>query len=177
MSGTTLSRRDRLAPIVRVKGGFTKEPTVARIFICDDDPDIGNVLTYALARAGHEVEVADDGTSALAAILEDPPDLVILDLMMPGLDGFAVLEALRGAGIGESTRVMILSARASEHVREQGYEAGADMYMAKPFDPDELVQNVGELLSATSLELAARRQLERDRAHLLSQLEDVFGDS
>jgi DNA-binding response OmpR family regulator len=150
---------------------------VARIFIADDDQDIGHVLTHALSQAGHEVAVADDGASALEAILEDPPDLVILDLMMPGLDGFAVLQALRGAGVGEGTRVMILSARSSEHVREQGYEAGADMYLAKPFDPDELIQNVAELLSATSLELAARRQLERDRAHLLSQLEDVFGDS
>jgi DNA-binding response OmpR family regulator len=150
---------------------------VARIFIADDDPDVRLVMTHALVQEGHEVAVADDGASALEAIVADPPDLVILDLMMPGLDAFAALEAIRNLGLALIPRVMVLSARSSEHLREQGYEAGADLYMAKPFDSDELVQNVAEVLSATSLELAARRQLERDRAHLLSQLEDAFGDS
>ncbi len=150
---------------------------MARIFIADDDPDVRLVMTHAHAKEGYEVAVADDGPSALEAIVADPPDLVILDPMTPGLDGFAALEAIRNLGLAENPRVMILSARASESVREQGYEAGADLYMAKPFDSEELIQNVAEVLSATSLELAARRQLERDRAHLLSQLEDVFGDS
>ena len=148
---------------------------MARIFIADDDPDVRLVMTHALAEEGYEVAVTDEGPSALAAIVADPPDLVILDLMMPGLDAFAVIDAVRT--LTPSPRVMVLSARSSEHLWEQGYEAGADLYLAKPFDSDELTQNVAELLSATSLELAARRQLERDRAHLLSQLEDAFGDS
>jgi two-component system response regulator MprA len=147
---------------------------LARIFIADDDPDIRRILTHALADEGHEVAVAKDGDSALQGVLDDRPDLLILDVLMPAMDGFDVLQAIRDAGL--DTRILVVTARSSEHVRERGFDLGADAFLSKPFEPEEFLDIVRQLLGSTPEELALIRERERDRAHLLSQLEEAFGE-
>lgn len=148
---------------------------MARICIVDDDPDIRHLVTYALVDEGHEVSTCPDGAAAFEMLKEDPPDLMLLDIMMPGMDGYQVLEAMREAGLREATKVLILTAKGSERDWEQGFELGANVYMTKPFDPDELIVAVRELLAASEEELKTRREEEYDKAHLLSQLEAIFG--
>jgi DNA-binding response OmpR family regulator len=149
---------------------------MARIFIADDDPDIRHLLTYALADEGHQVAAAGDGPSALEALRSDSCDVLILDIMMPDMDGYELLNALEEADIRQTMKVMILTAKGSERDWEQGFEAGADLYITKPFDPQEVTEGIDRLLTSTDEELSVMRERERDRAHLLSQLEDILGD-
>ena len=149
---------------------------MARIFIADDDPDIRHLFRFSLADEGHEVGVARNGEEALEAIVAEPPDLLIVDVMMPGMDGYELLDALEAAGIKDALKILVVTARNSEKDWELGFEKGADLYMTKPFDPSELAAAVHDLLNAGEAELRVRRERERDRAHLLSQLEDILGD-
>ena len=147
---------------------------MARIYIADDDADIRNLLTFTLIEEGHEVLAAKDGQMAVEAIVKEPPDLLVLDMMMPRLDGLGVLRALDAAGVLETTKVLVLTARTAERDRVEGFERGADLYLTKPFDPDELVESVRALLDSTHADLQARREAERDKASLLAQLDAVF---
>ena len=150
---------------------------MARILIADDDPDIRQLVIYALADQGHEVSVAKDGQEALDHVAQSPPDLMLLDIMMPEMDGYDVLRALDERGIRGFTKILVLTAKGSERDWKLGYDLGADRYMTKPFDPDELLETVGEMLNSTPEELEAKREQEQDRANLLSQLESIFGDN
>lgn len=147
---------------------------MARIYIADDDADIRNLITFTLIEEGHEVLAAKDGQMAVEAIVKDPPDLLVLDMMMPRLDGLGVMRALDAAGVLDKTKVLILTAKSAEQDRVEGLERGADQYLTKPFDPDELAESVRALLESTHAELAARREAERDKASLLAQLDAVF---
>ena len=149
---------------------------MARILIADDDPDIRALVVYALADQDHEVSVAKDGREALEQVEASPPDLMLLDIMMPELDGYDVLRALAERELAEDVKVLVLTAKGSERDWKLGYDLGADRYMTKPFDPDELLATVIEMLSSTAEELAAKREQEQDRANLLSQLESIFGE-
>ena len=149
---------------------------MARILVADDDADIRHLVIYALADEGHEVSVAKDGQEALDHVAESPPDLMLLDIMMPEMDGYDVLRALDERGIRSFTKILVLTAKGSERDWKLGYDLGADRYMTKPFDPDELLDTVNDMLNASSEELAAKREQEQDRANLLSQLESIFGD-
>jgi DNA-binding response OmpR family regulator len=149
---------------------------MARILIADDDPDIRQLVIYALADEGHEVSVAKDGQEAVDHVAESPPDLMLLDIMMPELDGYDVLRTLDERGIRGFTKILVLTAKGSERDWKLGYDLGADRYMTKPFDPDELLQTVNDMLTASNEELEAKREEEQDRANLLSQLESIFGD-
>lgn len=147
---------------------------MARIYIADDDADIRNLLTFTLIEEGHEVLAAKDGQMAVEAIVKEPPDLLVLDMMMPRLDGLGVLRALDAAGVLDTTKVLVLTARTAERDRVEGFERGADLYLTKPFDPDALVEAVRSLLDSTHSDLQARREAERDKASLLAQLDAVF---
>jgi DNA-binding response OmpR family regulator len=147
---------------------------MARIYVADDDADIRNLLTLSLLEEGHEVLVAKDGESALESILEEVPDLLILDVMMPRMDGFQVLEGLSQYGLKRETKVLILTARGSERDRIRGLQSGADRYLGKPFAPDEFMATVRELLAASFSDLSAGRQAELEKARLLATLETVF---
>ncbi len=149
---------------------------MARILIVDDESDIRQLVTYALAEDGHEVATANNGDGAIAAFEENAPDLVILDIMMPDVDGFDVLRTLEERDLRGGARVLILTARGSERDWKEGYDLGADRYMTKPFDPEDLIVTVRELLAATPEELAASREEEQDRSNLLAQLETIFSD-
>ncbi|MFD7919250.1 response regulator transcription factor [Streptomyces sp. NPDC059740] len=115
----------------------------ARILVVDDDPTVAEVVTGYLVRAGHTVDRAADGPTALARAEEAAPDLVVLDLMLPGMDGLEVCRRLRERG---PVPVIMLTARGEEDERILGLEVGADDYVTKPFSPRELVLRVDAVL-------------------------------
>jgi two-component system response regulator MprA len=114
-----------------------------RILVVDDDPNILKVMQRGLGFEGYRVLVADSGEQALATARESEPDLIILDLMLPGVDGIEVCRRLRG---GLNTPILMLTARDAVRDKVAGLEAGADDYLAKPFVFDELVARVRALL-------------------------------
>jgi DNA-binding response OmpR family regulator len=115
----------------------------ARVLVVDDDPTVAEVVTGYLDRAGYTVDRADDGPGALAHAAAHWPDLVVLDLMLPGMDGLEVCRRLRGHG---PVPVVMLTARGDEDDRILGLEVGADDYVTKPFSPRELVLRVESVL-------------------------------
>jgi DNA-binding response OmpR family regulator len=145
----------------------------ARILVADDDPDLRALLCGILIDEGHKVAAAPDGRRALEAILNDPPDLVMLDVMMPHMDGFAVLKGMAEAGV-MNVKVLMVTARSAETDWAEGFRLGADYYVTKPFDPAELSDAVTTVLTSTKAELAAQRDRELDKAEMLSQLETLF---
>src|SRR5204863_8435254 len=147
---------------------------MADVLVVNDDPDIRGLLAFTLEDEGHSVRVACDGEAALAAIAEQAPDCMVLDLMMPGLDGFAVLRTKRQQGSAPDTRVLILTCKTSERDYVRGWELGADEYLTKPFDPDELIDKVKELLKCEPSLLQERREAELQKAELLERLESAF---
>ncbi|MFF0885350.1 response regulator transcription factor [Streptomyces sp. NPDC003456] len=114
-----------------------------RVLVVDDDPTIVEVVASYLTQAGLAVTVAGDGPAAVAAVAADLPDLVVLDLMLPGMDGFEVCRRIRGHG---PVPVIMLTARGDEEDRILGLEIGADDYVTKPFSPRELVLRVQSVL-------------------------------
>jgi DNA-binding response OmpR family regulator len=115
----------------------------ARILVVEDEPRLGELLRLYLERDGHAVTVVADGRAAIDAVDADPVDLVVLDLMLPGLGGEAVLSAIRDRG---DTPVLIASAKRSDLERIAGLRMGADDYLAKPFNPHELTARVAAVL-------------------------------
>ena len=119
------------------------EPT---ILVVDDEPSISEVVGLYLRRAGYRVVVARDGQEALQALERQPPDLVVLDLMLPKVDGFEITRRLRDTG---EIPIIMLTARREETDRILGLEMGADDYVVKPFSPRELVSRVKAVLRRT----------------------------
>jgi len=116
----------------------------AHILVVDDDPRITDLLRRVLAYEGYSVAIAASGNEALNRTLERPPDLIVLDIMLPGLDGLEVAQRLRAAG--DNVPILMLTARDAVADRVKGLETGADDYLVKPFAPDELVARVKALL-------------------------------
>jgi two-component system phosphate regulon response regulator PhoB len=117
-----------------------------RVLVVDDEPDITGLVVYHLAKAGYRVITAANGTEALKSVREERPDLVVLDLMLPGLSGYDVLAELRRQEATRDVGVILLTARRDEPDRIKGLSLGADDYLAKPFSPQELVLRVGAVL-------------------------------
>lgn len=124
-----------------------------KILLVEDEVRAAEYLRQGLAESGYVVEVAYDGTDALHAALEGDHDLIVLDVMLPGLDGFAVLSALRASG--RQTRVLMLTARGQTGDKVKGFELGADDYLAKPFDFPELLARIRALLKRGATGVAA----------------------
>ena len=116
------------------------------ILVADDDDDIRSLVTFRLERAGYRVVAAGDGEHALTVALEQCPDLAVLDVMMPRLDGYEVTRRLRQHEQTKATPVILLTARAQEADVARGFEAGADDYIRKPFSPQELRARVQAIL-------------------------------
>lgn len=114
-----------------------------RILVIEDERQLAGHITRALSRHGHCVEARHDGAEGLQAALAEPPDLIVLDLNLPGLDGLSVLAKLRE--MQSPARVLILTARGEVEHRVKGLQAGADDYLAKPFSMDELVARITAL--------------------------------
>ncbi|WP_341926192.1 response regulator transcription factor [Nocardioides psychrotolerans] len=119
---------------------------MAQVLVVDDDETVREVVVSYLRAAEHDVREAGDGESALAAMREQPADLVVLDLMMPGMDGIEVCRRLR---LSSAVPVIMLTALGSEQDRVVGLEHGADDYVTKPFSPRELVLRVDSVLRRT----------------------------
>jgi len=117
-----------------------------RILVVDDERDITALVAYHLNKAGYDVRTAATGPAALDALAKEPPDLVVLDLMLPGRSGLDVLEELRRRQETQSVGVILLTARREAADRIKGLAAGADDYLTKPFSPEELVLRVGAVL-------------------------------
>ena len=117
--------------------------THMRILVIEDELQLARHITTALMRHGHLASAQHDGAEGLRVALSDPPDLVVLDLSLPSLDGLAVLAQLRKAG--SPARVLVLTARGEVGDRVKGLKAGADDYLAKPFSMDELVARIDAL--------------------------------
>ncbi len=120
------------------------------ILIVEDEPDIANLVKYHLEKGGLPARVIADGKQALDLIVRDHPDLVILDLMLPGLDGLEVCRRLRGTADTRGIPVIMLTAKGEEVDRIVGLEMGADDYVPKPFSPRELVARVKAVLRRTA---------------------------
>jgi two-component system phosphate regulon response regulator PhoB len=121
-------------------------PAAYRVLVVDDEPDITALVAYHLAKAGYRVITAATGRDALRAAREERPDLVVLDLMLPGVSGYDVLAELRRRDETKDIGVIVLTARKEPPDRIKGLALGADDYLAKPFSPQELVLRVGAVL-------------------------------
>ena len=123
---------------------------MARIVIADDDADIRELVVFKLRHGGHEVVPVGDGAAAVEACTSDKPDLVILDVMMPGMSGLDAARALRANNVMDDLPIIMLTARAQESDIEQGLAAGADDYIVKPFSPREVVARIKAVLRRAS---------------------------
>lgn len=139
-----------------------------RVLIVDDDPDIVRLVSYNLTHAGYEVQTATTGRKALELIQQHPPDLIVLDLMLPDVDGMEVCRSLRQQAPSRRIPIVMLTARGEEIDRVVGFELGADDYVAKPFSPRELVLRIKSILrrvgkDRTDVMHAGRIQVLPDR--------------
>jgi len=125
-------------------------PSGERVLVVDDEPDIVALVAYHLAKAGYRVATASSGTDALESARRERPAIIVLDLMLPGMSGYEVLEQLRANDATRDVAVLMLTARREEADRIQGLSLGADDYLTKPFSPQELVLRVGAILRRLS---------------------------
>lgn len=132
---------------------------MARVLIVEDDGDIAALIAHYVEKAGYAAERVSDGVQALTRARETAPDLVILDLMLPGLNGLEVCKALRADNRTAALPILMLTARGEESERILGLDVGADDYVVKPFSPNELMARVRALLRRTVQSNATERVL------------------
>ena len=116
------------------------------VLVVDDEPNILMSLEYLMKQAGYDVRIARDGEEAMLAVEDTPPDLMLLDVMMPKRDGFDVCQSIRGNGALDSVRIIMLTAKGRDIEREKGLALGADDYITKPFSTREVLAKVKDLL-------------------------------
>ena len=126
-------------------GAEGEEPLV---LVADDDEDVRELVVFRLARAGYAVITAGDGQEALDLALSRRPRICVIDVMMPGLDGYEVTARLRASGELADVVILLLTASVEEAAVEKGFAAGADDYITKPFSPAELVERVAAALNS-----------------------------
>jgi two-component system alkaline phosphatase synthesis response regulator PhoP len=124
---------------------------MARVLVIDDEEDIRELLTYNLKKDGHEVYASENGEKGLITLKECKPDLVLLDVMMPGMDGIEVCEAIRQMPGFQNTLVCFLTARGEDYSQIAGLDAGADDYVSKPIKPKVLMSRISALLRRKGL--------------------------
>jgi DNA-binding response OmpR family regulator len=117
-----------------------------KVLVVDDEPNIVMSLRFLMEREGYQVEVAPTGEAALGALSREPADLVLLDVMMPDVDGFEVCQRIRTNPAWGATKVIMLTAKGREVEREKGLALGADAYVTKPFSTRELMVRVKQML-------------------------------
>ncbi|MEA2453144.1 MAG: two-component system, OmpR family, phosphate regulon response regulator PhoB [Actinomycetota bacterium] len=149
---------------------------MARILVVDDNDDVRQLVKSVLVEEGHNVQLAANGETALTTMKNNPPDVVILDIMMPDVDGYTVLKRMTEEGLKKRTKVLVLTAKIAEADWLRGYRLGADQYLTKPFTMDELIRTLNDVLRMTIDQLRKRRAEELEKARLLSRLESSFGD-
>jgi two-component system alkaline phosphatase synthesis response regulator PhoP len=122
-----------------------------RVLVVDDEVYILQILEFSLEMEGFEVATAQNGEEAIAQALENPPDLVVLDIMMPRMDGYEACRRLKTDPRTQNTPVILLSAKGRSIDQEIGFEAGAEEYITKPFSPRKLVERIKALLTDRDL--------------------------
>lgn len=118
------------------------------VLIVDDSPDLRGMLAFTLGDLGFSVREAKDGIDALTQLADHAPDCIVLDLMMPDMDGFKVLEAMRARKLAPDARVVILSSKDDERALVRGFELKADEFFMKPVDPDLVAHKISALIEA-----------------------------
>jgi CheY-like chemotaxis protein len=121
---------------------------MAKILIAEDEPDIRNLVTFTLRFAGHDVTAVQNGAEALEKVPEVNPDLILMDVRMPRMDGYEACKRLKADPVLKDIPLVFLSAKGQEAEVQTGLEAGAVAYILKPFSPDQLTQRVEELLAS-----------------------------
>ena len=121
--------------------------TEARILVVDDEPNIRDLLSTGLSFAGFSVKTVANGAATISAVLEEEPDLIILDVMLPDMNGFSVTKRLRGAGF--TAPILFLTAKDDTEDKVEGLNAGGDDYVTKPFSLDEIVARIQAILRRT----------------------------
>ncbi|MET0702589.1 MAG: SpoIIE family protein phosphatase [Mycobacterium sp.] len=149
---------------------FSAAGAPARVLVADDNADMREYLTRLLRTAGYEVDAVADGQLALEAIRAEPPDLVVSDVMMPRLDGLSLVAALRADAHTATVPVVLLSARAGQEASIEGFQAGADDYLVKPFAAAELLARVRSNVEMTRL----RSRNARWRTALVDSMQEAF---
>lgn len=127
-----------------------------KILVVDDEIYIVHILDFSLGIEGYEVMTALDGEQALAKVSQEKPDLIVLDIMMPKLDGYETCKALKSNPVTKNIPVILLSAKGRNVDQKVGFEVGADDYISKPFSPRKLVERINAILGQTSRQDAAR---------------------
>ena len=157
--GSPTNRSAAAEDLVALGAGGPSRDEAPRVLIVDDDPLLASVVSRYLQRHGLETEWVGDGQSAIAALEKNRPDVVLLDVMLPGRDGHHVCRELRARW---DLPVLMLTARGDEDARVAGLEAGADDYVCKPFSPRELLLRIRSLLRRAATGNASLRELLRD---------------
>jgi DNA-binding response OmpR family regulator len=129
-----------------------------RILVVDDQPALRRLMDVVLSEAGFEVQLAEGGAEALEAVRAAPPEVCVLDVMMPRVNGWEVLEALRADPATEDLPVVMLTAKGDPRDRLRGWELGCDAYLPKPFDPPDVVNEVMAVLTREPAERQALRE-------------------
>ena len=130
-----------------------------RILVVDDEPDVTDLISYHLKARGHQPVVTNDPTASMALVRETIPDLIILDIMMPGLSGIQICRLLRADPAFARIPIIFLTAKSEPNDRIEGLEAGADDYLGKPFSPKELLLRIESILRRAAGANPATRQL------------------
>lgn len=146
---------------------------MARILVVDDEPDLRQLVRTVLTYHGHQVAVAEDGQKAIEALAHSKPEVLVLDLMMPNMDGFGVLKEMKRQGLTGNIKTLVLTCMNREADWLRGYKHGAHQYLTKPFDPEELASKVEMLLTMSETDLTRHRESELDTSQLLSRLESL----
>ena len=154
--------------------GMNTSGSPTRVLVVDDEPTVREVVAGYLRRDGHLVSEAADGPTALRLLESEPPDLVVLDMMLPGVNGLDILRRIRAAG---DMPVIMLTARAEESDRVAGLELGADDYVIKPFSPRELAARVNGVLRRAAAKAApVTERLEFDGLVIDNRSREVHRD-
>jgi two-component system response regulator PrrA len=144
------------------------------VLVVDDDDVIRGMLSWLFEEAGYSVRQAADGAEALAEMESAAPDCMVLDLMMPEVDGQAVLDRRQQSGLAPNTRIIVLTAKTDRNTEVWCWERGADEYLTKPFDGDKIIKLVGDLMALSSEQLRHRREVGLAEARRLDAIERAF---
>jgi DNA-binding response OmpR family regulator len=149
-------------------------PADATVLIVDDDASIRAMLGFLFEDEGFTVREAADGGEAIDVLVAEPPAAMVLDLMMPHVDGHGVLRARRDGGLAPETRIVVLTAKSDPTDAVRCWELGADDFVQKPVDPEKLLREIALLLRRTPEELRARREAGLADARRLDAMEAAF---
>jgi len=129
-----------------VEQNNNSQQSKANILLVDDDPSIIIALEFLMKQQGYQVQIAENGQQALDMVENFIPNVILLDVMMPGMDGFEVAKRIRSNDALSNTQIIFLTAKGTKEDRRKGYKSGGEVYLIKPFDNDELIETVAYAL-------------------------------